>query len=522
MHKRRPVQLLVRFACAALLAGALLGGIGPAQAADPMGPSADQAVQLVDRPLAGHLDADQYGRFAFYKFWYPSDGSTATVNVQIKPDDVYTMQKAGMFIYNPEGTIVVNGGQQRGVVPNVSGNVIVNNPQKKGFYTVQVFNYNPQTAVDFTIWITGVPVPPASSLGSTVVEPTGAALPPPTPGQTVTVPTIAPAASAAAPAAPAAGVPAAGPVAAAPAAPPPPTQVPAGPNDTADRAVQLQPGATESGDLAGSTGGSFAYYKLEYPGDRSTVTINVNVTPDDPALIKNAGFRVFGPAAGRTYATSGYQRGIDPNLSANLITSDSGTFVVQLYNYNQQAGLHFTLTTANLPPQPAAAPAAPAPPVPAPPVPAPPVPAAPTPAAPAAAPAPPATPTPTAPASSEPSSLGGQNSFTGHLSPGGGSALYEFTYPGDLSVYTIGLNIAPNDPQVAKNASFKVYGPIKGKVYAQGGYQGGIVPNQSGNVISKDAGNYVIQVYNFSSTPVDYTLTLATGKPPSELATPTS
>ena len=43
-----------------------------------------------------------------------------------------------------------------------------------------------------------------------------------------------------------------------------------------------------------------------------------------------------------------------------------------------------------------------------------------------------------------------------------------------------------------QNAGFKVYGPVKDKVYVTGGYQGGMTPNVSGNVISQDSGTYVI------------------------------
>src|SRR5579884_2545442 len=98
--KQAAQRRLGRIAAVLALVGALLGALpGPTvvQAADPMGPTADQAVQLVDRPLSGHLDANASGSFAFYKFWYPADGTTATVKVDIVPDDIFILQHAGIY-----------------------------------------------------------------------------------------------------------------------------------------------------------------------------------------------------------------------------------------------------------------------------------------------------------------------------------------------------------------------------------------------------------------------------------------
>ncbi|HZQ99311.1 MAG TPA: hypothetical protein VFC93_10905 [Chloroflexota bacterium] len=477
-------RAFVRLAGAGVLATSVLSS-GIAFAADPQAASADQAVQLVDRPLSGHLDAGSGGHFAFYKFAYPADGSTATVNLMMTPDDPMVLQNAGLVILNPDGSTLVKGGQQPHLNPNVSGNVILNDPNRRGVYTVQVYNYNPTTPVDFTIWVTGIPMPPASALTTTA---------PAAP--------VAPAPAIAAP-----GVPAPAP---APAIAPAPAPA-AGTNDAPERAIQLQPNGTETGTIEGGTGGHFLYYKFDYPGDRSTVAINLEVTPDDATILSLAGFNIYGPTPGKNYGSGGAQKGLNPNVSGDLISNEGGTYTIQVYNYNPQTPISFTLTTSNLPPQPAAAPA-PAPAAPAP-APAPSAPAASVPAAPApAAPAPAAaSPTPT----TGEQSLQGQNSFSGHLDPGK-TALYEFTYPGDQSVYTVGMELTPNDPQIARNAGFTVTGPKPGKVYAQGGYQGGLVPNESCNVISSDPGTYTVQVFNYSSVPIGYTLSLTAGKKASE------
>lgn len=290
----------VRIAGAGLLATSLMAA-GAAAAADPQSATVEQAVALVDRPLTGRLEGNSGGSFAFYKFDYPGDGSTATVNVQITPDDPNVLRNAGIVIFAPNGRVLVRGGQQPRLSPNASGNVIFNDPNQRGSYVVQVFNYNPGTTIDFTIWVTGVPLPSASA--------------------------------APAPAAPAAAAPAAQ-----------PTAAPASGN--------ASPPAEGSNSYNGhlAPGGHTALYEFNYPGDQSVYTIGLNVTPNDPNVMRNAGFRVYGPAVGKVYVTGGYQGGLVPNVSGNVISKDAGTFVIQVYNYSQSpVDYTVTLTTSGPP-----------------------------------------------------------------------------------------------------------------------------------------------------------------------------
>src|SRR5262249_44402515 len=105
-------------------------------------------------------------------------------------------------------------------------------------------------------------------------------------------------------------------------------------------------------------------------------------------------------------------------------------------------------------------------------------------------------------------------SIRGHLDPGGKVARYPLKYPGDQSVYTIGLQVSTDDPRVLQNVGFKVFGPQAGKTYASGGAQPNLRPNVSGNLISADPGAYQIEVYNYDpSTPIDYELTVLANRP---------
>jgi len=62
-----------------------------------------------------------------------------------------------------------------------------------------------------------------------------------------------------------------------------------------------------------------------------------------------------------------------------------------------------------------------------------------------------------------------QNSFKGHLAAGTGGhfALYEFNYPGNRAVYTINMQVSPDNPAGLQHSGFKVYGPVKDKVYVE-------------------------------------------------------
>jgi len=442
-------------------------------AADPVATDASQAISL-SRKFTGHLDPGTGGHFAFYKFVYKADGSTATVNANFTPDDATVLQNAGLKIFDPSGAVLVDGGRQPKTYPNVSGNVIINDPNKAGIYTIQLFNYDPNAAFDFEIWGDNLGPQPASA------------------------PAAAPAASAPAPLAPAPIVTGPGPAVVAPApapgvAPAPAPAPAATDNSQPQNAIQLQPDKIVNGGLEGNSGGRFAYYKFTYKGDMSTVTINLQIEPDDAKILENSGFKIYGPTPGKEYGQGGAQKGLVPNVAGNLISNEAGEYVVQVYNYNPQTSIGFALVATGLTEQPQTV-------------------AAPAPVAPAAAPA--ASPTPGT------GQIGQQqNSFKGHLANGSGGhfALYEFNYPGNREVYTLNMQVSPDSPSGLANVGFKVYGPVKDKVYAESGTQQGLIPNVTGNLISKDPGTYTVQIFNYNpDVPIDYELSLVAGTIPGE------
>jgi len=102
----------------------------------------------------------------------------------------------------------------------------------------------------------------------------------------------------------------------------------------------------------------------------------------------------------------------------------------------------------------------------------------------------------------------------GHLDPGGHVVTYPLSYPGDMSVYTIGLQVSTDNPAVLRNVGFKVFGPQNGKTYVTGGARPNLRPNVSGNLISADKGPYTIQVYSYDPfTPIDFELSVGGNAP---------
>jgi hypothetical protein len=104
-------------------------------------------------------------------------------------------------------------------------------------------------------------------------------------------------------------------------------------NTTAEKALEISRTATQA-TIPGGTGDTkYSYFKFQYPGgDNTPYKINVLTAQDDAATSGKFGFRVYGPRAGNVYVTSGGQRGLNPNVTGDLLIGEPGWYVVQVYN----------------------------------------------------------------------------------------------------------------------------------------------------------------------------------------------
>jgi hypothetical protein len=282
----------MRFRSLRILAAAavVVAALAPvsALAADPMANAPAQAIML-DREMTGSLAPNG---FAYYKFFYPADGTVATVNMNVVPDDSHILQNIGFNVYDPKGNWVVSGGEQPSLTPDFSANVIDSDAALKGDWVIQVVNYDLNRSFDFALSLNGVPQQP---------------MPAPAP-------------------------------AAAP-APAPTTQTTAAP--AADNANGNSGHLTPNGSSAG--------FEFSYPGDSSVFTLNMHVTPDDPMVLRNVGFEVYNPK-GELVVKGGAQPGLFNNVSANVISTTPGTYFVKLFNWDPQTAIDYSIVLVTAPP----------------------------------------------------------------------------------------------------------------------------------------------------------------------------
>jgi hypothetical protein len=97
---------------------------------------------------------------------------------------------------------------------------------------------------------------------------------------------------------------------------------------------------------AGPPSGQFAYYKFEYPGDESTLTIEMEIFPDQHNVLLNAGFNVYGPESGALYLRGTPLHQHRPNVTGDFRGVHAGTYIVQVYNYDPVLPIDFEIRRA--------------------------------------------------------------------------------------------------------------------------------------------------------------------------------
>jgi hypothetical protein len=228
-----------------------------------------------------------------------------------------------------------------------------------------------------------------------------------------------------------------------------------------------------SGTLAGNRGGAYAYYKVEYPGDGNVVSVEVTVSPGDPAAMKGLSLKL--------YNASGSELGvavpIDKGLAVPYSDSNKGTWTVQFANYLDGTPVAFTIVAKGLPTV-----------------------ALPTIATSVAAPAVQAVAAPAAPAS-------GPTPMSGILTGNGAGAFahVDLGYPADDSEMTVTLTYNPANPATRMGVGLTVYGP-DGQSWK--GEPGETPGEFSVTLNSSTAGKYEAVVWNYiPGFTINYTLT---------------
>ncbi|HEY3078693.1 MAG TPA: hypothetical protein VGM69_02185 [Chloroflexota bacterium] len=246
----------------------------------------ERAIALTG-PVSGNVPAAppilRAGRFVFYRFDHPGDGSPVTVEAEITPGDIISADRAGFHVYGPRGGRLYAESAGTGGHPSHRS---IFAPTEAGTYLVQIFNYN-VTPIHYQLSVLGV---------ATVAAPT-----PAPPGPTPLPPT------------------------------PTPTPAAVSGNDAPERALDLDTPVAAS--LPGDPSGRFHYYRLAHPGGGAGVRIDLDVAPSDTVTVRSSGFVVYG-AAGREVTRGGYTGG-RPTHTTTVYADAPTVYLIQVNNYGR-------------------------------------------------------------------------------------------------------------------------------------------------------------------------------------------
>ncbi len=201
--------------------------------------------------------------------------------------------------------------------------------------------------------------------------------------------------------------------------------------------------------VLGSRAGAFAYYSLEYPGNASVITIELDMAPGDPAAQLGLGFHVYGLNG---YLIGSGRRSDDKVDRKVLMWADRtrGPWLIQVYNYLEGYPVSFHLQVTGLP-----------------------------------APAP--TPLPVTEPSQAIEFTAVSDALIGDR--GGSFRYYKLEATGDGSEAVLRLYNDPDDEWVSNAFGVNVYAPVDGLLVAQGRHEL--------RFKLEYPGTYLIQVYNY-------------------------
>lgn len=243
-----------------------------------------------------------------------------------------------------------------------------------------------------------------------------------------------------------------------------------------------------SGQLASNSGGAFALYQFNYPGDGSAVTLTLTTNISAPLDSGAAGVNIYQNGNLMTSAS----RSGPFTATAIYSSSTSGPLVVQVFNYDPVNSISYTLTPQGLPTQSSSSTSTTS--------------ATTTTATAASA----TTPTTSSSSSSSTSMSGTPQALTGPVSgrlvgnSGGAFALYQFNYRGDGSAVMLTLTTDTATPLASGAAGINIYqNGARVTTSSQSG------PFQVTAVYSSSTGGpVVVQVFNYDpANPISYTLT---------------
>ncbi|MBC7237181.1 MAG: hypothetical protein H5T69_15170 [Chloroflexi bacterium] len=254
---------------------------------------------------------------------------------------------------------------------------------------------------------------------------------------------------------------------------------------TPEAAILLTNDRVFTGFLPGNKAGSFAYYKVAYPGGNVPVRIRVSYIPGDPVFLSAFGFQVYG--------VNGFLLGkgqpITTPSTKELVIKDklAATLLVQIYNYDWKVGMQYRIWVSGLPEAKPLATIIAAP--------------KPTPAA---------TPIPASGAGTKesPFLLPVGKTLAGQLTGDRAGSFHYYALSATAGqAAAVSLSFAPDPPGTATGIGFTIYGPMGVVAQSARTAQAG---ERVAHLVARSTGNYLVQVYNYiPGLTVDYRILLS-------------
>jgi len=246
-----------------------------------------QGMDATHNVAHGAFVGDSGGAFRYYAIDYPGFGAAVPITMVAQPGRGTAGLATGFKIYGPHGLFGEAIGDDRSTTE--SAYTLTISHVQPGRYFVQVYNFIHGLPMTYRLSASGLP-----SAGVATPVPTGGT----TPGAAI---------------------------------------VPGGPS------------ITTGGTLEGSSGGSFAYFNLEYPGGQSPLSITLGYSPLPFNSVEAVGFHLYGDNGALLGTSAESGRG---ETSATEVFTHQNDFarryLLQVFNYLASTRITYTLVITGL------------------------------------------------------------------------------------------------------------------------------------------------------------------------------
>ncbi|NLD42109.1 MAG: fasciclin domain-containing protein [Chloroflexi bacterium] len=151
-----------------ILIALVLGG-GTALAGSPDARAPQRLLPMAK--VADTLPGSAAGQFHYYSIPYPGNGNVVTIRMVFTPGDPVMQQLAGFNVYGLNGYLIGSGIISGEGETKATARVLKYADTTPANWLVQVYNYSPAHAIDYTLVFEGLPAPAATPIPSATIVP---------------------------------------------------------------------------------------------------------------------------------------------------------------------------------------------------------------------------------------------------------------------------------------------------------------------------------------------------------------